>query len=63
MSGERPSLERCREVLAAGHINGKPIKHGRVTTYNWWRCPCDLCRAANTAYHRGYRARKEAASV
>lgn len=32
--------------------------HGDLVTYQRDRCRCDLCRAANTEYHRNYRARR-----
>ena len=64
---KRPTPERRAEVLAADSLNGKPLKHGRMSTYTYWGCPCPRCREANNVYHREYqpkrRARKKAASA
>lgn len=41
------------EVLAE-----RPGWHGTKGGYDYHRCRCQACRAANTAYHRALRARK-----
>ena len=40
-----------------------PSKHGRRSNYIHKRCRCDDCRAVNTQYQRGLRARHAAAKA
>jgi hypothetical protein len=35
-----------------------PDAHGKYSTYNKWKCRCDLCRAANVASTLRLRARR-----
>lgn len=30
-------------------------RHGLLSTYTYWKCRCEACRAANAAYHQQLR--------
>lgn len=38
------------------------VTHGRTSTYITYKCRCDLCRAAYSAYYRDYYRRKKRAA-
>lgn len=40
------------------HFPEEPLIHN-YTTYNYWKCSCEVCKAANTSYHRALRAKEE----
>lgn len=43
--------------MSAAHPVGKPFS---ATTYNYWNCRCEGCRAANFAKYRAWRDRAAA---
>lgn len=64
---------RCRECEACAQANrdhqakdkerikaaGIPdwVIHGRLSTYNYWGCHCDECKAASARYNRERRTK------
>lgn len=40
--------------------SGKPVRHGRATSYSAHGCRCDDCRTAASAYHKEMRHRSAA---
>lgn len=51
-----PKRRRPLEIIVAGDGD---YRHGRLTTYSYHGCHCDLCRDAWNTYHRELRARRQ----
>jgi hypothetical protein len=60
MSAPVNAAEFLREC-APWQLPKPPSKHGKRSNYIHKRCRCEECRAVNTKYQRGLRARQAAA--